>query len=72
MDPEGETAVVRGEWRGSVVTEPRGAAGFGYDPLFVPDDEAAGGRTSAELAAEETRSATVARRWRSCSRCCAR
>ena len=53
VDPEGETAVVRGEWRGSIVTEPRGAAGFGYDPLFVPDDEAAGGRTSAELAAEE-------------------
>ena len=53
VDPEGETAVVRGEWRGSIVTEPRGAAGFGYDPLFVPDDEAAAGRTSAELAAEE-------------------
>jgi XTP/dITP diphosphohydrolase len=53
VDPAGETAVVRGEWRGTIVADPRGAAGFGYDPLFVPDDEAAAGRTSAELAAEE-------------------
>ena len=53
VSPEGETAVVRGEWRGTIVAEPRGAAGFGYDPLFVPDDDTAGGRTSAELAPEE-------------------
>ncbi|MFT3899665.1 MAG: RdgB/HAM1 family non-canonical purine NTP pyrophosphatase [Gordonia sp. (in: high G+C Gram-positive bacteria)] len=51
--PTGEETVVRGQWRGRIVAEPRGAAGFGYDPLFVPDDEAAGGRTSAELAPAE-------------------
>jgi len=47
--PSGEETVVRGEWRGTIVSAPRGASGFGYDPLFIPDDEAAGGRTSAEL-----------------------
>ncbi|QKT06874.1 RdgB/HAM1 family non-canonical purine NTP pyrophosphatase [Gordonia sp. X0973] len=47
--PSGAETVVRGEWRGTIVSAPRGASGFGYDPLFVPDDEAAGGRTSAEL-----------------------
>ncbi len=27
---------VRGEWPGAIAAAPRGAAGFGYDPLFVP------------------------------------
>ena len=27
---------VRGEWPGVIAAAPRGAAGFGYDPLFVP------------------------------------
>ncbi len=31
----GET-VVRGVWPGSIVREPRGAGGFGYDPVFLP------------------------------------
>lgn len=44
--PGGEDTVVRGEWRGSLVRERRGANGFGYDPIFVPDG---GTRTSAEL-----------------------
>ena len=30
------TAVVRGELAGSIVREPRGRNGFGYDPIFVP------------------------------------
>ncbi|WP_267893977.1 RdgB/HAM1 family non-canonical purine NTP pyrophosphatase [Gordonia iterans] len=51
--PEGEDAVARGEWRGRIVVERRGANGFGYDPLFVPDDDLAAGRTSAELTADE-------------------
>ena len=39
-----------GRWEGEILAEPRGAAGFGYDPLmFIP----ALGRTVAELAAEE-------------------
>lgn len=33
----GET-VVRGEWAGTIALEPRGAGGFGYDPVFVPVD----------------------------------
>ena len=27
---------MRGEWPGAIAAAPRGAAGFGYDPLFVP------------------------------------
>ncbi|HUO40068.1 MAG TPA: non-canonical purine NTP pyrophosphatase, partial [Mycobacterium sp.] len=33
VSAEGET-VVRGEWPGHIAEEPRGAGGFGYDPLF--------------------------------------
>lgn len=53
VTPEGEDAIARGEWRGRIVVHRRGANGFGYDPLFVPDDELAAGRTSAELSATE-------------------
>lgn len=50
----GDSAVVvRGEWRGRIIAEPRGDNGFGYDPVFVPDDAAAGGRSAAELSAAE-------------------
>lgn len=45
-----ESAVVRGEWRGSILREPRGAGGFGYDPVFLPTGSA---RTAAELSAAE-------------------
>ncbi len=43
--------VVRGVWRGRIVSAPAGVHGFGYDPVFVPveSDEAGDGRTSAEL-----------------------
>ena len=44
------STVVRGEWPGSVVREPRGDGGFGYDPVFRPDGSA---RTAAELTAAE-------------------
>jgi XTP/dITP diphosphohydrolase len=30
--------VVRGETRGTVLSEPRGSGGFGYDPYFLSDD----------------------------------
>ncbi|MFD1532503.1 RdgB/HAM1 family non-canonical purine NTP pyrophosphatase [Pseudonocardia aurantiaca] len=46
----GLETVVHGEWRGRIVREPRGANGFGYDPVFVPDGEE---RTSAELSPDE-------------------
>ncbi|QNG18301.1 non-canonical purine NTP pyrophosphatase [Rhodococcus triatomae] len=42
--------VVRGEWRGEIVRAPRGAGGFGYDPVFRPEGE---DRTSAELSPQE-------------------
>ncbi|KZB83826.1 RdgB/HAM1 family non-canonical purine NTP pyrophosphatase [Amycolatopsis regifaucium] len=48
--PGGDETVVRGEWRGSLIRERRGANGFGYDPIFVPEGET---RTSAELAPSE-------------------
>lgn len=45
-----DSAVVRGEWPGVVAHEPRGAGGFGYDPVFVPIGES---RSAAELTAQE-------------------
>ncbi|EOM75178.1 RdgB/HAM1 family non-canonical purine NTP pyrophosphatase [Rhodococcus rhodnii] len=47
---EAEEIVVRGEWRGRIAREPRGDGGFGYDPVFVPDDDT---RSAAELTPEE-------------------
>ncbi|WP_201313557.1 RdgB/HAM1 family non-canonical purine NTP pyrophosphatase [Dyella sp. EPa41] len=38
--------VAEGRWHGRVLTEQRGVHGFGYDPLFLPDGEAA---SAAEL-----------------------
>ncbi len=49
------TLEVEGRCGGTIADAPRGAGGFGYDPLFVPDDAAAGGRTFAELPAEAKR-----------------
>ena len=34
--PDGSSACVEGVLRGSLLTEPRGTNGFGYDPIFVP------------------------------------
>lgn len=45
----GET-VVRGEWPGAIVREPRGTGGFGYDPVFLPTGSQ---RTAAELSPAE-------------------
>jgi XTP/dITP diphosphohydrolase len=42
--------VVRGEWPGSIVREPRGDGGFGYDPVFLPQGSS---RTAAELTPAE-------------------
>jgi XTP/dITP diphosphohydrolase len=38
-----------GTCTGTMSADVRGAGGFGYDPVFVPDDPRAGGRTMAEL-----------------------
>ena len=43
----------RGTTRGRIALEPRGSGGFGYDPLFEPAGERAGGRTFGEYTAEE-------------------
>lgn len=42
-------AAVEGRCEGTILREPRGSAGFGYDSLFVPDAPAAGGKSFAEL-----------------------
>ena len=50
VSPVGERRLWRGEMPGRIADEERGAGGFGYDPLFLPDGEH---RTSAELTAAE-------------------
>lgn len=32
--------IAEGRWHGTVLTAERGAGGFGYDPLFLPDGQA--------------------------------
>ncbi|WP_084252741.1 RdgB/HAM1 family non-canonical purine NTP pyrophosphatase [Devriesea agamarum] len=51
--PDGRAHVEIGEMRGTLLSAPRGAGGFGYDPLFVPEDPSAEGRTCAELTPQE-------------------
>jgi XTP/dITP diphosphohydrolase len=48
--PDGTEAAAEGVVNGTIAGSPRGEGGFGYDPVFVPDD--GDGRTFAELAAE--------------------
>ncbi len=51
MFPDGREIVAEGAVEGSIADAPRGQAGFGYDPVFVPDG--GDGRTFAEMAAAE-------------------
>ena len=37
VDPEGREHVVTGHCPGHIAHAPSGSAGFGYDPLFIPD-----------------------------------
>ena len=48
--PDGEVETFDGEVRGEIADAPRGATGFGYDPLFIVADV---GRTMAELTGAE-------------------
>ena len=48
--PDGTQRVVEGMIEGRLIEEPRGANGFGYDPIFVPLGER---RTTAEMSADE-------------------
>lgn len=51
IGPAGAVLTGTGVCEGAVGFEGRGAYGFGYDPLFLPDDTP--GKTMAELAPEE-------------------
>ena len=56
VGPHGEV-VQEGRWPGSVLREPRGGGGFGYDPLFLPEgsDRAAAELTPGEKDADSHR-----------------
>ena len=49
--PDGREIVAEGAVEGTVAEVPRGEAGFGYDPVFVPDG--GDGRTFAEMTTAE-------------------
>ena len=49
--PDGTEIVAEGSVGGTIAAAPRGEGGFGYDPVFVPDE--GDGRTFAEMTAEE-------------------
>lgn len=49
--PDGAEVWAEGTVEGTIAAEERGSHGFGYDPVFVPDD--GDGRTFAEMGAEE-------------------
>jgi XTP/dITP diphosphohydrolase len=48
--PDGATATYIGEADGRIAPEPRGEAGFGYDPLFIPNGYE---RSYAEMGAQK-------------------
>ena len=48
--PDGREIFAEGYMYGEITDNPRGSAGFGYDPLFIPDGET---RTVAEMTDEE-------------------
>ncbi len=48
VDPDGGEMVVEGVFEGRITTQPRGDAGFGYDPVFEVGD-----RTIAEMPEDE-------------------
>lgn len=49
--PDGSELMTQGVVEGSIAETPRGAGGFGYDPVFVPDES--DGRTFAQMSADE-------------------
>ena len=52
IDEDGTESVARGTIEGAIGREPRGSEGFGYDPLFLPD-EYGGTRALAEVSQAE-------------------
>lgn len=55
VTPAGQEHVAEGRWPGTLLSAPRGEAGFGYDPLFQPDGDT---RSSAEMTPEEKNAAS--------------
>ena len=53
VHPDGTELVVHGRMDGRIIREQRGSGGFGYDAVFVADEHAGDGLTSAELDPEE-------------------
>ncbi len=51
VEPDGSSVVAEGEVAGTITVGPRGQRGFGYDPVFAPDE--GDGRTFAEMSMEE-------------------
>ena len=49
--PDGREVAAFGSVEGRIAEAPRGEGGFGYDPVFVPDE--ADGATFAELTASQ-------------------
>ena len=47
--PDGSERIVEGRMPGAIIRETRGSGGFGYDVVFVADEHADAGLTSAEL-----------------------
>lgn len=50
VTPDGEEVCELGVWEGTLLTEPVGENGFGYDPIFLPNGER---RSAAEMRPEE-------------------
>ncbi|MDN8549831.1 RdgB/HAM1 family non-canonical purine NTP pyrophosphatase [Microbacterium sp. NM3R9] len=56
---DGETEhVVEGVWPGRLATAPAGEGGFGYDPVFVPDEQPEPARTVAQWSPAEKNAAS--------------
>jgi XTP/dITP diphosphohydrolase len=54
IEPDGSEYAFEARCEGTLLRERRGEGGFGYDPIFVPDDTGPGDRrTMAELSAAE-------------------
>lgn len=57
--PDGRTFITEGELRGRIAEAPKGTAGFGYDPVFIPQGYT---KTLAELGASVKDK--ISHRWR--------
>jgi XTP/dITP diphosphohydrolase len=54
VDADGNERLFEGRCEGTLIAEPRGTGGFGYDPAFVPDGTGPDDqRTMAELSPQE-------------------